>query len=203
MGGFLSREESLCSWCGPHHGQLVFTNRQRQRSRRANTSKRAYPRTTRSYTTVPKRRKISSYNDNYNAKKYYNDDTIIEENDTIIENDDTIIEEDDIVIEKDDTLIEEDDIVIENDDTLIEEEADDEDADEYETINIITDNDNNVVEEDVNIQRSDKEIINIVDSNSILLYNRNQNKSSSESDYEEWDDLSESKIMNIIGDSEK
>ena len=70
MGGFLSREESLCSWCGPHHGQLVFTNR--QRSRRTNTSKRAYPRTTRNYTTMPKRRKISSYTDNYNAKKYYN-----------------------------------------------------------------------------------------------------------------------------------
>ena len=175
MGGFLSREEPLCSWCGPHHSQLVFTNR--RQSRRDNTSKRAYPRTTGSYATTSKRRKISSFS--------YND----KEND-IIEDDDTI------VIEKDD------------------EDADDEDADvmdivddECEIINesstVITDNDNNIVEEDVNIQRSEKEIINIVDSNSILLYNRKQNKSSSESDYEEWDDLSESKIMNIIGEHEK
>ena len=193
MGGFLSREEPLCSWCGPHHSQLVFTNR--RQSRRDNTSKRAYPRTTGSYATTSKRRKISSFS--------YND----KEND-IIEDDDTI------VIEKDDIIIMEKDDIIVMEKEKDDEDADDEDADvmdivddECEIINesstVITDNDNNIVEEDVNIQRSEKEIINIVDSNSILLYNRKQNKSSSESDYEEWDDLSESKIMNIIGEHEK
>ena len=90
--------------------------------------------------------------------------------------------------------------VVVDDEVVIEDET----TDNITESNVVhTDNDNNVVEEDVKIRRSDQEIINIVDSNSVLLYNRNQNKSSSESDYEEWDDLSESKILNIIGDYEK
>ena len=173
-------------------------------SRSANTLKRVCPKTTKSYTAIPKRRKVSSYDDNYVHDNYNNKETdIIVSEDTIIEKENDIIVVDDNIIEKEtDVIVVEDKIIDESE--IIEEEEDDETTDNITKSNVVhTDNDNNIVEEDVNIRRSEQEIINIVDSNSVLLYNRNQNKSSSESDYEEWDDLSESKILNIITDYEK